>query len=80
MVLGHSECGAVKAALETKEQASARVDPWIWSAWLIQARRRDLDRAIAANVRSGVVRLKTLEPTTQPLRRDETGQGGRRGL
>jgi carbonic anhydrase len=62
MVLGHSQCGAVKSALETKQQelpASIRdllglVDT---------GKERDLDRAIAANVRYGVAKLQTLEPT-----------------
>ena len=62
MVLGHSECGAVKAALETKQQElPASIRDLV--GLVDTGKERDLDRAIAANVRSGVVRLKTLEPT-----------------
>lgn len=62
MVLGHSQCGAVKAALETKEQAlpdSIRDLVGLVST----GGEKDLDRAIVANVRAGVEKLKSLEPT-----------------
>ena len=62
MVLGHSQCGAVKAALETKEPAlpdSIRDLVRMVST----GGEKDLDRAIVANVRSGVAKLKSLEPT-----------------
>ena len=61
MVLGHSQCGAVKAALETKEQAlpdSIRDLVGMVST----GGEKDLDRAIVANVRAGVAKLKSLEP------------------
>src|SRR3954454_8250075 len=62
MVLGHSQCGAVKAALETKELAlpeSIRDLVRIVST----GGEKDLDRAIVANVRTCVAKLKTVEPT-----------------
>jgi carbonic anhydrase len=62
MVLGHSQCGAVKAALETKElalQESIRDLVRMVST----GGEKDLDRAIVANVRAGVAKLKNLEPT-----------------
>src|SRR6478752_6228578 len=62
MVLGHNECGAVKAALETKELAlpeSIRDMVRMVST----GGEKDLDRAIVANVRAGVAKLKSLEPT-----------------
>ncbi len=61
MVLGHSQCGAVKSALETKEQAlpgSIRDLVGLVST----GGEKDLDRAIVANVRAGVAKLKSLEP------------------
>jgi carbonic anhydrase len=62
MVLGHSECGAVKSALETKQQdlpASIRD-----LVGLVNTdNEQDLNRAIAANVRAGVARLTSVEPT-----------------
>jgi len=62
VVLGHSECGAVKAALETKQQAlPGSIRDLV--GLVDTGKERELDRAIAANVRSGVTRLKTLEPT-----------------
>lgn len=62
MVLGHNECGAVKAALETKELAlpeSIRDMVRMVST----GGEKDLDRAVVANVRAGVEKLKSLEPT-----------------
>jgi carbonic anhydrase len=62
MVLGHSQCGAVKSALETKALAlpeSIRDLVRMVSA----SGETDLDRAIVANVRAGVAKLKSLEPT-----------------
>src|SRR5262245_6403668 len=62
VVLGHSQCGAVKAALETK-------DPGLPESIRDLIRmvntggEKDLDRAIVANVRAGVERLKSVEPT-----------------
>jgi carbonic anhydrase len=62
MVLGHSECGAVKAALETKQQAlPASIRDLVGS--VDTGKERDLGQAIAANVRSGVAKLKNVEPT-----------------
>jgi carbonic anhydrase len=62
MVLGHSECGAVKSALETKPQElPASIRDLV--GLVDTGKESDLGRAIAANVRSGVAKLKTLEPT-----------------
>src|SRR5207253_1841153 len=62
MVLGHSECGAVKSALETKPEAlPASIRDLV--GLVDTGKQSDLDRAIAANVRSGVAKLKSLEPT-----------------
>jgi carbonic anhydrase len=62
MVLGHSECGAVKSALETKPQSlPGSIRDLV--GLVDTGKQPDLDRAIAANVRSGVVKLKSLEPT-----------------
>jgi len=61
IVLGHSQCGAVKSALETKEQAlpdSIRDLVGLVST----GGEKDLDRAIVANVRTGVAKLRSLEP------------------
>jgi carbonic anhydrase len=62
MVLGHSQCGAVKAALETKGPALPEsIGDLV--RMVSTDKEKDLDRAIVANVRSGVARLKSLEPT-----------------
>jgi carbonic anhydrase len=64
MVLGHSECGAVKAALETKQQdLPGSIRDLV--GLVDTGNERDLNRAIAANVRAGVARLKSLEPTVK---------------
>jgi len=62
MVLGHSQCGAVKAALETKELAVPESVRDLVRMVTTDG-EKDLDRAIVANVRSGVARLKSLEPS-----------------
>jgi carbonic anhydrase len=62
MVLGHSQCGAVKAALETKEQALPESIRELVGL-VNTGGEKDLDRAIVANVRAGVAKLKRLEPT-----------------
>ena len=62
MVLGHSQCGAVKAALETKELALPESIRDL-VRMVSTGGEKDLDRAIVANVRSGVAKLKSLEPT-----------------
>jgi carbonic anhydrase len=62
MVLGHSGCGAVKAALETKDQSAPEAVRTL--VGLVKTGgEKDLDRAIVANVRAGVEKLKSLEPT-----------------
>ena len=61
VVLGHSHCGAVKAALETKELALP--DSIKDLVGMVNAGgEKDLDRAIVANVRAGVEKLKSIEP------------------
>lgn len=62
MVLGHSQCGAVKAALETKElDVPQSIRDLV--GMVSTGGEKDLDRAIVANVRAGVAKLKSLEPT-----------------
>jgi carbonic anhydrase len=64
MVLGHSECGAVKAALETKQQdLPGSIRDLV--GLVDTGNERDLNRAITANVRAGVARLKSVEPTVK---------------
>ena len=62
MVLGHSQCGAVKAALETKELAVPESVRDLVRMVSTDG-EKDLDQAIVANVRSGVAKLKSLEPS-----------------
>ncbi|HYI92469.1 MAG TPA: carbonic anhydrase [Bryobacteraceae bacterium] len=62
MVLGHSQCGAVKAALDTMELAVPESIRDL-VRMVSTDREKDLDRAIVANVRSSVAKLKSLEPT-----------------
>jgi carbonic anhydrase len=62
MVLGHSQCGAVKSALETKQLAVPDSIRDLVSM-VTTGGEKDLDRAIVANVRAGVAKLKSLEPT-----------------
>lgn len=62
MVLGHSQCGAVKAALETKElDVPQSIRDLV--GMVSTGGEKDLDRAIVANVSAGVAKLKSLEPT-----------------
>ncbi len=61
MVLGHNQCGAVKAALETKEPALPESIKDL-VRMVNTGGEKDLDRAVVANVRAGVERLKSLEP------------------
>lgn len=62
MVLGHSQCGAVKAALETKAlDVPDSIRDLV--GMVATGGEKDLDRAILANVRTGVAKLKSLEPT-----------------
>lgn len=61
MVLGHSQCGAVKAALETKELGLPESIRDL-VRMVSTGGEKDLDRAIVANVRAGVAKLKSLQP------------------
>ena len=62
LVLGHSQCGAVKSALETKEQSLPESIRNLVGL-VNTGGEKNLDDAIAANVRAGVAKLKRLEPT-----------------
>jgi carbonic anhydrase len=62
LVLGHSQCGAVKSALETKQQPLPESIRDLVGL-VNTGGAKDLDQAIAANVRAGVAKLKSLEPT-----------------
>lgn len=61
MVLGHSQCGAVKAAIETKPQSLPQSIVDLVSL-VNTGGEKDLDKAIAANVRASAAKLKSLEP------------------
>jgi carbonic anhydrase len=61
MVLGHSQCGAVKAALKTKELALPESIRDL-VRMVSTGGEKGLDRAIVTNVRAGVAKLKNLEP------------------
>jgi carbonic anhydrase len=71
LVLGHSQCGAVKAALKHIDARDALpgsiadlVDTIRPAAAAVKGKPGDpLDNAIRANVGRGVERLKGLEPT-----------------
>src|SRR3954452_21402017 len=62
MVLGHSQCGAVKASLETKHPGLPESIRDL-VRMVNTGGEKDLDRAVVANVRAGVERLRTVEPT-----------------
>jgi carbonic anhydrase len=79
MVLGHSQCGAVKAAithLEAEDQLPGTIGQLIKPirAAVVAAKRRPgdkLDNVIKENVLVGVRRLETLEPILSKLARTE---------
>jgi carbonic anhydrase len=61
MVLGHSNCGAVKAAVDgNKDSLPASIRELV--SLVRTGSERDLDQAIAANVRAGVAQVKDVEP------------------
>jgi carbonic anhydrase len=62
MVLGHSQCGAVKSAIETKPKPLPQSIVDLVSL-VNTGGETDLDKAIVANVRASVAKLKSLEPT-----------------
>jgi carbonic anhydrase len=74
MVLGHSECGAVKAAIkhmDDKEPLPGAIGPLINSIRpaVLKAKGRPgalLDNAIRANVEIGVGVLRGLQPIVAP--------------
>lgn len=66
LVLGHSGCGAVKAALQHKgEPLPQSITDLVG---LVQTdSQTDLDQAIVANVRAGVARAKAFDPNISKL-------------
>ena len=74
MILGHSECGAVKAAikhLEDKDALPGSIEPLVNSIRpaVVKARRMPgnlLDNALRANVAIGVEQLRGLQPIVAP--------------
>jgi carbonic anhydrase len=66
MVLGHSNCGAVAAALDGKKDSLPASIRQLVS--MVQTgSQKDLSQAIAANVRAGVARAKDVEPNLNRL-------------
>jgi carbonic anhydrase len=62
MVLGHSGCGAVTAALEKSKQPLPKSIHDL--VHLVETgNEKDVDRAVIANVRSSVTKLRNVEPT-----------------
>jgi carbonic anhydrase len=74
MVLGHSQCGAVKSAIkqiEDHKPLPGAIDTLVNSIKpaVLEAKGKSgdlLENAIEANVRRGVQRLKTLDPIVAP--------------
>lgn len=66
MVLGHSNCGAVEAALNGKKDSlPASIRELV--AMVQTGSEKDLARAIAANVKAGVATAKDIEPSFNRL-------------
>jgi carbonic anhydrase len=66
MVLGHSNCGAVQAALEGKKDSlPASIRELV--GMVQTGQKKNLTHAIAANVRAGVARAKATEPNLSRL-------------
>lgn len=66
MVLGHSNCGAVEAALEAKMESLPDSIRQLVS--MVQTgQQKDLAQAIAANVRASVEKAKNIEPNLNRL-------------
>jgi carbonic anhydrase len=66
MVLGHSNCGAVEAALDGKKDSlPASIRELV--GMVQTGSQKDLAQAIAANVRAGVARAKDIEPNLNRL-------------
>jgi len=71
MVLGHSDCGAVKAALNSKDSLPGAIDGLVRLIKPAVLKSKGLpgdplDNAIRANVTTGVERLKGLDPILAP--------------
>ncbi|TCK72022.1 carbonic anhydrase [Acidipila rosea] len=74
MVLGHSQCGAIKAAIQHIDDRAAlpgalndlvnSIKPAVTAS--VNRPGELLDNAIAANVRRGVTRLRSLRPVVAP--------------
>jgi len=66
MVLGHSNCGAVQAALEGKKDSlPASIGEVV--AMVQTGSQKDLPQAIVANVKAGVANAKDVEPNLNRL-------------
>ncbi len=66
MVLGHSNCGAVEAALNGKKDSlPASIRDLV--AMVQTDSQKDLPQAIVANVKAGVAKAKDIEPAFSPL-------------
>ena len=66
MVLGHSNCGAVEAALSGKKDSlPASIRDLV--AMVQTDSQKDLPQAIAANVKAGVAKAKDIEPAFHHL-------------
>lgn len=66
MVLGHSNCGAVEAAISgNKGSLPASIRELV--AMVQTDSQKDLAQAIAANVKAGVAKAKTIEPAFDHL-------------
>jgi carbonic anhydrase len=71
MVLGHSKCGAVEAAISGKKES---LPPSVRSlvTMIEPGSTKDLPRAIAANVKASIERTKQIEPAfSHLLQKDE---------
>jgi carbonic anhydrase len=66
MVLGHSNCGAVEAALSSKMDSLPESIRQL-VAMVQTGSQKDLAQAIAANVRAGVEKAKNIEPNVNRL-------------
>ena len=88
MVLGHTQCGAVKAAIEHIDSNDALpgsigelIDPIRPAVTAVKGKPGDkLENVIRANVLMGVEKLKSLDPDPVEAGQDGRIEGGRRDL